>query len=198
MKSLNSIERLIDSFSRLPSIGKKSAERMAYAILNMDKDVIVEFAQALVDAKTKIHQCPICGLYTEDKQCEICSDANRDQTTIIVVSYPKDVINFEKLESYNGLYHILNGNISAIKGVGVNDLNIDNLIKRIESGNVKEIILATDPTMEGETTALYIAKMIENKNINVTRLAYGLPMGGRLDYADSLTISKALEGRKKI
>lgn len=198
MKSLNSIERLIDSFSRLPSIGKKSAERMAYAILNMDKDVIVEFAQALVDAKTKIHQCPICGLYTEDEQCEICSDANRDQTTIIVVSYPKDVINFEKLESYNGLYHILNGNISAIKGVGVNDLNIDNLIKRIESGNVKEIILATDPTMEGETTALYIAKMIENKNINVTRLAYGLPMGGRLDYADSLTISKALEGRKKI
>lgn len=198
MKSLQTIDRLINSFTRLPSVGKKSAERMAYAVLNMNKDDVADFVQALNDIKTKIHQCPICGLYTEEEICEICSDNNRDKTTIIVVSSPKDVVNFEKLGTYNGLYHVLNGNVSAIKGIGINDLNIDSLIKRIDNEQIHEIILATDPTMEGETTALYIAKLLENKKINITRLAYGLPMGGRLDYADSLTISKALEGRKKI
>jgi len=197
MKNLESIEKLVDSFARLPSIGRKSAERLAYAVLNMNSNDVDEFVSSLKDVKHKIHQCPICGLYTENEKCEICEDTSRLKDTIIVLSYPKDVYNFEKLNSYNGLYHVLNGNISAIKNTGIKDLNIDSLIARINKG-IKEIIIATDPTIEGETTAMYIAKLLEDKNVNVTRLAYGLPMGGHLDYTDSLTILKALEGRKKI
>lgn len=198
MKDLEALNNLIESFMRLPSVGRKSAERMAYAVLNMDKDIIDEFIANLNKVKTKIHQCKVCGLYTEEDKCEICNDASRDHSTLIVISYAKDVYNFEKLNSYNGVYHVLNGVISAIKGIGVEDLNIESLLERIEKEKVKEVIIATDPTVEGETTALYIAKLLEHKNIYVTRLAYGLPMGGHIDYADSLTISKALEGRKKI
>jgi len=197
MKDLDSINRLIDSFSRLPSVGRKSAERMSYAILNMDKENVKEFSDALISIKEKVHQCPICGLYTEEDKCEICKDNTRDKSTIIVLAYPKDVYLFEKLHSYNGVYHVLNGQLSAIKGINIDDLNVDNLLNRIKVDNVKEVIIATDPTIEGETTALYLAKLLENK-VTVTRLAYGLPMGGQIDYVDSLTISKALEGRKKI
>ncbi len=198
MKELKSINRLVDSFSRLPSVGRKSAERMAYAVLNMDVKDVEEFSSALVDLKKKIKQCPKCGLYIEDDECEICNDNDRDHSTIIVLSYAKDAYNFEKLNSYKGMYHVLNGVISAIKGIGVEDLNISSLITRIDKEKIKEVIIATDPTIEGETTALYIAKLLENKNVTVTRLAYGLPMGGHIDYADSMTIMKALEGRKKI
>ena len=198
MKDLKSINRLIDSYTRLPSVGKKSAERMAYATLNMDEENVKEFANALLDVKKKIKPCPKCGLYMEDDECEICSDKTRDHHTVIVLSYAKDAYNFEKLNSYHGTYHVLNGVISAIKGVGVEDLNIASLIKRVDDEDIKEVIIATDPTVEGETTALYIAKLLEEKKITVTRLAYGLPMGGHIDYADSLTIMKALEGRKKI
>lgn len=198
MKDLKSINRLIDSYARLPSVGKKSAERMAYATLNMDEETIKEFADALIDVKKKIKQCPKCGLYMEDDECEICKDTTRDHQTVIVLSYAKDAYNFEKLNSYHGTYHVLNGVISAIKGVGVEDLNIASLIKRVDEDNIKEVIIATDPTVEGETTALYIAKLLEEKNVTVSRLAYGLPMGGHIDYADSMTIMKALEGRKKI
>ncbi|MCQ2792097.1 MAG: recombination mediator RecR [Bacilli bacterium] len=198
MKELKSINRLVESYSRLPSVGKKSAERMAYATLNMDEENIKEFAEALLDLKKKIKFCPKCGLYIEDDHCEICEDPSRDQQTVIVLSYAKDVYNFEKLNSYHGVYHVLNGVISAIKGVGADDLNIPSLIKRIDNENIKEVIIATDPTVEGETTALYLAKLLEGKNVTITRLAYGLPMGGHIDYADSLTIMKALEGRKKI
>lgn len=198
MKDLESLNRLIDAFAHLPSVGRKSAERMAYAVLNMDLEVVNEFSEALKEVKSQIHQCPICGLYTEDEKCETCNDTSRDHHTVIVLSYPKDVYNFEKLNTYKGVYHVLNGAISAIKGIGVEDLNIDSLIKRIESEDIKEVIIATEPTVDGETTALYIAKLLEGRNVNVTRLAYGLPMGGHLDYADSLTIAKALEGRKKI
>lgn len=198
MKDLKSINRLIDSYARLPSVGRKSAERMAYATLNMDEETIKEFADALLDVKKKIKQCPQCGLYIEDDECEICKDTTRDHSTVIVLSYAKDAYNFEKLNSYHGVYHVLNGVISAIKGVGVEDLNIASLIKRVDEEGIKEVIIATDPTVEGETTALYIAKLLEEKNVTVTRLAYGLPMGGHIDYADSMTIMKALEGRKKI
>ena len=198
MQDLKSLNRLIDAFEHLPSVGHKSAERMAYAVLNMDIEVTDEFAEAIKDIKRKVHQCPICGLYTEDEKCEICSDTSRDHHTIIVLSYPKDVYSFEKIGKYHGVYHVLNGTISAIKGIGVEDLNINSLIKRIEKEDIHEVIIATDPTVEGETTALYIAKLLEGRKVNVTRLAYGLPMGGHLDYADALTIAKALEGRKKI
>ena len=198
MKELKSVTKLIESFSRLPGVGHKSAEKMAYSVLEMSDEDVEMFSEALVELKRNVHHCPICGAYTEDDVCEICNDENRDKTKIIVVSYPKDVASFERLGVYNGRYHVLGGVLSAVNGVGINDLNIDGLEKRIKEDNVQEIIIATNPTTEGETTALYLARILEKDNINVTRLAYGLPMGGHLEYADSLTLSKALEGRKKI
>ena len=198
MKELKSINKLADSFSRLPGVGRKSAEKMAYAVLEMDQDVVNDFSTALQEAKENIHHCPKCGIFTEDEMCEICSDESRDTTKLLVVSYPKDVLSFEKLGTYTGLYHVLGGVLSAVSGVGIGDLRIDELMNRIEEDHVQEIILATNPTTEGETTALFIAKLLENSDIKVSRLAYGLPMGGHLEYADSLTLSKALEGRKDI
>jgi len=198
MKELKSVTKLIESFSRLPGVGHKSAEKMAYSVLEMADEDVEMFSEALIELKRNVHHCPICGAYTEDDVCEICNDENRDKTKIIVVSYPKDVASFERLGVYNGRYHVLGGVLSAVNGVGINDLNIDGLEKRIKEDNVQEIIIATNPTTEGETTALYLARILEKDNVNVTRLAYGLPMGGHLEYADSLTLSKALEGRKKI
>lgn len=198
MKELKSVTKLIESFSRLPGVGHKSAEKMAYSVLEMDDEDVEVFSEALVELKQNVHRCPICGTFTEDEICEICSNESRDKTKIIVVSYPKDVFSFEKLGVYNGRYHVLGGALSAVNGVGINDLNISGLEKRIKEDGVQEIIIATNPTTEGETTALYLARILEKNNVNVTRLAYGLPMGGHLEYADSLTLSKALEGRKKI
>lgn len=198
MKDLKSINNLIDAFARLPGVGHKSSEKMAYSVLDMDEETVDIFCDALKDVKQKIHHCPICGTFTEDDICEICSDSSRDKSKIVVVSYPKDVNAFEKLGTYKGQYHVLGGVLSAVNGVGVEDLNIESLIKRIKEDKVQEIIIATNPTTEGETTALYLAKILEDLNINISRLAYGLPMGGHLEYADSLTLSKALEGRKKI
>ena len=198
MKELKSVTKLVDSSSKLPGVGHKSAEKMAYSVLEMQDEDVEMFSDALKELKRNVHHCPICGNYTEDDVCEICQDENRDKTKIIVISYPKDVASFERLGVYNGRYHVLGGVLSAVNGVGINDLNIVDLEKRIKDDGVQEIIIATNPTTEGETTALYLAKILENKNVNVTRLAYGLPMGGHLEYADSLTLSKALEGRKKI
>ena len=148
--------------------------------------------------RTKIGKCPICGSYTEDDLCPFCSDIERDQTTLVVVSYFKDALAFEKLKSYHGLYHILNGSLSPTKGIGINDINFPSLLTRIKEGEIKEVILATNPTIEGETTALYIEKILEQYNITISRLAYGLPMGAQLDYADELTLTRAFEGRKII
>lgn len=195
---LKALVRLQESLSKLPSIGKKSAERMAFAMLEMDDEDLNEFADAIKELKTKIHICPICGNITEDDKCYICKDDSRDRETILVVSSPKDVIAFENAEGYHGLYHVLGGTISISKGKGIEDLNISSLLKRVEENNIKEVIVATNPTVDGETTALYLAKLLENKGANVTRLAYGLPMGGNLDYADALTLAKAIEGRRKI
>ena len=198
MKELKSITKLTDSFSKLPGVGHKSAEKMAYSILGLSEEDVKDFSNALMEVKQNIHCCPVCGVYTEDEICEICADNERDKTKIIVVSYPKDVVAFEKLGTYNGVYHVLGGVLSAVNGVGVNDLKISDLQSRIKKDKVQEVIIATNPTTEGETTALYLAKVLENENIAITRLAYGLPMGGHLEYADSLTLSKAFEGRKKI
>ena len=195
---LKALVRLQESLAKLPSIGKKSAERMAFAMLEMEDEDLNEFADAIKELKTKIHLCPICGNITEDDECYICKDDSRDRETILVVSSPKDVIAFENAEGYRGLYHVLGGTISISKGKGIEDLNISSLIKRVEEGNIKEVIIATNPTVDGETTALYLAKLLDNKGANVTRLAYGLPMGGNLDYADALTLAKAIEGRRKI
>lgn len=198
MEKLKALERLEESLNKLPSVGKRSAERLAFAMLDMEEDDLQEFSEAISNLKKSIHFCPICGNLTEQEICPICQDESRDRSTIMVVSTPKDILALEKAEDYNGLYHVLGGTISLSKGKGVSDLKIPELMSRLESGQVKEVILATNPTVDGETTALYLAKLIDPLNITVTRIAYGLPMGGNLDYTDSLTISKAIEGRRKI
>ena len=198
MEKLKALERVEESFGKLPSVGKKSAERMAYALLDMEEDDLLEFSDAIKTLKKTIHTCPICGALTEHDVCDICSDNSRDRHTVLVVSYPKDVIAFEKADGYRGLYHVLGGTISVSRGKGVDELSIDSLLERIEKEQIKEVIIATNPTVDGETTALYLAKLLEKYEVNVTRIAYGLPMGGNLDYTDSLTLSKALEGRRKI
>ena len=198
MEKLKALIRLEESLAKLPSVGKRSAERMAYAMLNMEDDDLAEFSDAIKNLKQSIHVCPICGFLTEEEKCEICSDNEREQDVLMVVSYPKDVIAFENAESYRGLYHVLNGAISVSKGASIEDLNIASLLERVENGNFKEVIIATNPTIEGETTALYLARLLADKVDTVTRLAYGLQMGGNLDYTDSLTLSKAVEGRRKL
>ncbi|MCF0116525.1 MAG: recombination protein RecR [Bacilli bacterium] len=198
MKELKSIARLTESIRKLPSIGPKSAERLSYALLDWDNEDIEEFSNSLLNIKKKIHKCPICGLYTEDDICEICASDTRSHDILVVVSSPKDVIAFEKLDNFHGVYHVLNGSLSAVNGVTVDQLNIDSLFPRIEKEGIKEIIIATDPTIEGETTALFLARMLQKYEINVTRLAYGLPIGSQLDYADTLTLHKALQGRTKL
>ena len=198
MEKLKALIRLEESLAKLPSVGRRSAERMAYAMLNMEDDDLAEFSDAIINLKKSIHVCPICGFLTEEENCVICNDKDRDQDVLMIVSYPKDVIAFENAESYRGQYHILNGVISLNKGGTIEDLNISSLMDRIGNNNFKEVIIATNPTIEGETTALYIAKLIGDKVPTVTRLAYGLQMGGNLDYTDSLTLSKAVEGRRKL
>lgn len=198
MKELSSLIELVDSFSKLPSVGPRSAERLAYAVLNMSNEDKDAFIKAFIDAKTKVHLCPECGLYTECDKCEICLSPDRDKTLMCVVATVKDALVIEKTSSYNGLYHVLGGLINISKGIGVNELNIDKLLERIASLGTKEVILATNPTLEGETTALFIAKLLENKGVTTTRLAYGLPIGSSLDYADPETLAKSFEGRRKI
>lgn len=198
MEKLKALIRLEESLAKLPSVGRRSAERMAYAMLNMEDDDLAEFSDAIKDLKKSVHICPICGFLTEEENCAICRDDNREKDVLMVVSYPKDVIAFENAESYRGLYHVLNGVISLSKGGTIEDLNINSLLDRVDNNHFKEVIIATNPTIEGETTALYIAKLIKDKVDNVTRLAYGLQMGGNLEYTDSLTLSKAVEGRRKL
>jgi len=198
MKELASLNALIDSFSKLPGVGVKSAERMAYAVLNMREEDAKQFSEAITAVKSKVHHCPVCGLFTEGEKCEICLDETRDRSSIVVVSEPKDALSIEKMNSYHGLYHVLGGSLNASKGVGAEDLAIDPLLHRVKTEGIKEIILATNPTIDGETTALFIAKLLEGSGLTVTRLGYGLPMGSSLDYADSLTLLKAFEGRKKL
>jgi len=198
MEKLTSLDLLIDYLKRLPSVGTKSAERMAYAILNMDRDIVEGFAASLVEVKDKVHSCPTCGLYTEHEKCEICRDNERTSDTIIVVSSPKDIFGFERIDDFKGRYHVLGGLLSATSQVNPEDLKINELIARVESENIKEIIIATNPTIEGEITALYLARQLAGLAVKVSRIAYGLPMGGQVDYIDSLTLFKALENRREI
>ena len=198
MKEFSSIAKLIDSFQRLPGIGHKTAEKMAYQVLEMKDENVEYFADALREVKSKIHHCPICGSYTEDDVCEVCANELRDKTKVMVVSYPKDVIAFEKIGAFDGVYHVLGGALISVNGITISDLNISSLFDRIEKQKVTEVIVATPPNTEGETTALYLARILANTGVSVTRIAYGLPLGGHLEYADALTLTKALEGRNKI
>ena len=192
-----SIEKLIESFKLLPSVGQKTAERYAMAILEMSKENVDDFIGALEKATTEIKRCSICGNLTEKEHCEICDDPKRDKSTICVVQQPKDLIAIEKTGSYSGLYHVLYGAISPIKGILPEDLNMQSLFDRI-NGDIREVIIATNPTMEGDTTALYLNKMLKKyPELTITRLANGLPMGGNLDYADEVTLTRAFTGRVK-
>ncbi|MFV0381633.1 MAG: recombination mediator RecR [Breznakia sp.] len=190
-------EDLIYSLRKLPGVGQKSAERYAFDMLTYSHEEIEEFISALKGLKDSIYYCKICGNLADDEVCEVCGDIHRDQQVILVVQNAKDVLAMEKTQEYKGVYHVLNGVISTSKGIMPDDLNIQSLLNRVNE-NTKEIIIATNPTVEGETTALYLAKVLESKHVNTTRIAHGLPMGGHLDYADELTLIKALEGRNKI
>ena len=195
MNELKSIIDLTNSFKKFPSVGSKSAERMAYALLDMDKSEIDEIINAIENVSTKVHQCPICGSLTEEDQCNICKDTSRNHSTCIVVANPKDVFSFEKIGEFNCVYHVLNGLINPSKNVGPEDLNIAKLLDRIKPEGIKELIIATNGSSEGEITALYIAKLLENEDVNVSRIGYGMPIGASFDYLDSLTIEKALKNR---
>ena len=192
-------QNLIDSFKKLPGVGTKTAERMAYDVLAMSKENIDSFAKSIAEINN-ISRCQICGNLSEnDKLCEICSSEERDHQTICVVHGPKDVFAFEKMKEYHGVYHVLNGYISPSKGKGFDDINLSSLLERIEKENVNEVILATDLTMEGEITSMYISKLLSKyESLTITRLAHGLPMGAQLDYADEMTLFKAFSNRKKL
>lgn len=198
MKELTSIQNLIDCFSKLPGVGVKSAERMAYAVLSFNDEEREHFSKCIDELGEKVHKCPRCGMYTEnDGECEICASPSRNHRILCVVNEVKDALAIEKMGFFDGTYHILGGSINLSKGVGAEDLNIASLLDKVASNSLDEVILATNPTIEGETTALFIAKLLEGKT-TITRLGYGLPMGLSIDYADQLTLSKAFEGRKKL
>lgn len=189
------IGKLINEFSKLPGVGKKTAQRYAYKIINMTEAEAAEFAKSITDCKRKVKYCKVCGNFTENEVCDICQ--KRDKSVICVVKEPKDVIAMEKLREFKGVYHVLHGVISPMEGVGPDDIRIKQLLARVGDG-VTEVIMATNPDVEGEATALYIAKLLKPLGINVTRLAHGIPIGGELEYTDEVTLSRAFIERKKI
>ncbi len=188
---------LAEQFARLPGIGMKSAERLAYHVMSMSESQVREFADALINAHTTVHTCPVCQNLTENELCSICADTRRDKSVICVVETPKDITAFERTKEYKGSYHVLHGLISPIDNVTPDKLKIKELLARIDDG-VSEVIMATNPTVEGEATAMYISKLLKPLGVKVTRLAFGLPVGGILEYADEITLYKALENRNEI
>ena len=191
------IEKLIEEFAKLPGIGKKTAQRLTLYVLNLPKDEVEGFSNALVKARGTIKYCSVCGNFTDSDPCAICGNPSRDKTQICVVEQPKDIMTMEKVKDYNGVYHVLHGNISPMQGRGPQDIRLRELVSRM-NGNIKEVIVATNPNIEGEATAMYISKILKPLDVKVTRIAAGIPVGGDLEYADEVTLSKALEGRKEI
>lgn len=197
MEYPQALEKLVDDLKRLPGIGRKSAERAAFSILQMSDEDVKTFAEDLLEAKTRIHHCSICGNLTEADVCGVCSDPNRDHSMICVVKDVQDVLALEKTNEYRGLYHVLHGSISPLDGVGPDDLTIDELADRLD-GSVREVILATATDVAGQATATYLQSLLKPKGVTVTRIAYGIPVGTSLQYADEVTLAKALEGRRDI
>jgi len=191
------VERLIEEFSKLPGIGHKTAQRLTMHVLNLPQEEVRQFAEALVRARGTIRYCSICGNYTDKDPCNICGNPNREKSTICVVEEPKDIISMEKVREYNGVYHVLHGTISPMAGRGPEDIKLRELITRM-NGEVEEVIVATNPNIEGEATAMYISKILKPLGVKVTRIAHGIPVGGDLEYADEVTLSKALEGRREL
>lgn len=201
MASNNSIvplNELISQFERLPGIGKKTAQRLTYSILEQPPERAEKFAEALVNARRKIHFCKVCQAFTDLEVCSICGDSARDRSVICVVAEPKDVMAFERTREYNGVYHVLHGVISPLDGITPDRLRIKELMARLSDSEVTELIMATNPTVDGEATASYISRLVKPMGIKVTRLAYGIPVGGDLEYADEFTLARALEGRNEI
>ena len=192
------ITRLIEEFSKLPGVGRKTAQRLAFHIINMNTNDVEALSKAIIEAKREIRYCSICCNITDINPCSMCSNKNRDSSLICVVEDPRDVAAMERTREFKGQYHVLNGVISPMDGIGPDMIKIKELIQRLGTQDVREIIMATNPTIEGEATAMYIARLLKPMGIKVTRIAHGLPVGGDLEYADEVTISKALEGRREI
>ena len=193
-----SLEKLIDKFAMLPGIGRKSAQRLAFYILSLSDDEVNSFSNAIIDAKRNIHLCSVCNNLTENDICSVCSSEMRDHSTICVVSDPKDVLSIERGKEYNGTYHVLHGVLSPMNHIGPDDIKIKELLIRIAENDISEVIMATNPDTEGEATAMYISKLIKPFNVKVSRLAYGIPVGSNLEFADDATLNRAIEGRTEM
>lgn len=192
------VQKLIEEFEKLPGIGRKTAQRLAFHVLNLPEDRVIGFAKALVEAKRKIKDCSVCHNLTDTDPCRICGSEKRDHNIICVVQNSRDVVAMERVREFKGLYHVLNGLISPLDGTGPDDINIKSLIKRVSNQKVSEVILATSPTVEGEATAVYISKILKPIGVKTTRIAQGISVGGDLEYADEVTLFKSLEGRREI
>ena len=192
------LAKLINELSKLPGIGSKSAQRLAFHILALEDGEAEQLAEAITTAKREMKYCSVCGNLTDEDPCAICSDSSRREDIICVVESPRDVMAMERIKEYNGLYHVLHGVISPMEGIGPEDINLKSLIQRLQANDVKELIIATNPNIEGEATAMYIARLIKPAGIKVTRIAHGIPVGGDLEYADEVTLLKSLEGRREL
>jgi recombination protein RecR len=198
MKYPNTIQNLIECFRKLPGVGEKTAERYSLALLDLDQEVIDQFSSSIANTKTKIKRCKICNNLCEDELCDICKSDSRNKELLCVVEDPKSIILFERIGTFDGYYHVINGLISPLDGINPEDLEIDKLIDRIKNNNIKEVVLAVKPSIEGETTSLYISKKLQDTDVIVSKIAHGVPLGTDIDYVDSLTLELALENRKQI
>ncbi|HEX3026984.1 MAG TPA: recombination mediator RecR, partial [Clostridia bacterium] len=192
------LSKLIEQFERLPGIGRKTAQRLAFYLLSQPEDQAKEFAQAILEAKTSMHYCKVCQNLTDGEICKICSNPARNQSLICVVEDSRDIVAFERTRDYDGLYHVLHGVISPMDGIGPEHLKIKELLNRVNNNQVEEVIMATNPDVEGEATAMYLSKLLKPLGVRVTRIAYGIPVGGDLEYADEITLLRALEGRSEL
>ncbi len=193
-----SFEALIDAFASLPGVGKKSAQRLAFYMLSLPEGEAEAFAAAITEAREKVHTCPVCQNLTDGELCPVCRNERRDRSVICVVAEPKDVMSIERSREYNGSYHVLHGVLSPMNHVGPDDIRISSLVKRVADGGVEEVIMATNPDTEGDTTAMYISRLLKPFDVRITRLAYGIPVGSNLEFTDDATLLRALEGRREM
>ena len=198
MAEIEAIAKLVNQLSKLPGVGRKTAQRLAYHIIALPEDQVRELAVAIFNGKKQIHFCPICGNYTDTDPCPICADSSRRKDIVCVVRDPRDVNALERMREYDGLYHVLHGVISPMDGVGPDDIRIRELMSRLASGEIKEVVLATNPDVEGEATAAYISRLIKPMGVKVTRIAHGVPVGGELEYTDEVTLMRAFQGRTEL
>ena len=198
MKYPTTLQNLIECFRKLPGVGEKTAERFALAVLDLDQEVIDQFSSSVANTKTKIKRCKICNNLCEDELCDICKDESRDKELLCVVEDPKSIILFERIGTFGGYYHVINGLISPLDGVNPEDIDLDKLIDRIKKEKIKEVILAVKPSIEGETTSLYISRLLKDTDVVVTKIAHGVPLGTEIDYVDTLTLELAMDNRKRV